>query len=150
MELTYSELKKRDVVNIVDGKCLGRINDIKFRFPEGVIVGIIVPGKRSCFLAGLFSKSSLYIPEKNIVKIGGDVILVDLSCGTQCADYVNLGKGDSSGRKDCKDKKSKPSSCPPPHPPTCPPPHPPVCTPPCSNPCECDEGEGLGINFDEY
>lgn len=79
MELTYNQLKKRDVINIVDGRCLGRIVDLKLRFPEGVLQGIFVPGRRKSFLSCVFDKSTIYIDESRIIKIGGDVILVNLS-----------------------------------------------------------------------
>ena len=78
MELTYKELQKRDVINITDGKCLGRIIDMKFTFPDGKIIGIFVPGRKVCSLFLAFNRNSLYIPERNINKIGGDVILVNL------------------------------------------------------------------------
>ena len=46
MELTFNELKKRDVINIADGRCLGKITDLKLRFPEGRLVGNTVAGRR--------------------------------------------------------------------------------------------------------
>ncbi len=131
MELTYSELKKRDVINIVDGKCLGRITDIKFRFPEGKIEGIMVPGKRACSLFSAFNKTTLYIPEKRIIKIGGDVILVDLSCGETCDESVSINKCEK-GKKPC--------------PPPCPPCNPRSNESVCFGSSERDDG----INFDEY
>ncbi len=91
MELTYNELRKRDVINVADGKCLGRITNVKLRFPQGVIVGIFVPGRKvRCFR--LFDRTELYIEEKKILKIGGDVILVDLKCSDTCAPNVKVGK----------------------------------------------------------
>ncbi len=149
MELTYKELQKRDVINITDGKCLGRIVDMKFRFPEGRIEGIIVPGKKSLSIFCIFSKNALYIPERNIVKIGGDVILVDLSFSNGNADYTTID------RKKPNDKKKEcVEACPP----VCPPPYPPQCPPPCpphqerrSEEYNRDDGEGGGfINFDDY
>ena len=80
MELSFSELKKREVINVSDGRCLGKITDIRLSFPKGVLVGISVPGRRTGFLCGLFDKSEMYIDESRIIKIGGDVILVDISC----------------------------------------------------------------------
>ncbi len=135
MELTYKELQKRDVINIVDGKCLGRIVDIKFRFPEGRIEGIFVPGRKTCNLFLIFSKTTLYIPERNINKIGGDVILVDLSCGETCDENTVVGK---------KERPKPP--CPPPCNP-CPP-----CSPayPINYPSNSRENVASEINFDEY
>ena len=80
MELTYNELKKRDVINIADGRCLGRITDIKLRFPQGVLVGIFVPGRKRRGIFACFDKSEMFIEESKILKIGGDVILVDIRC----------------------------------------------------------------------
>lgn len=135
MELTYKELQKRDVINIVDGKCLGRITDIKFRFPEGKIEGIFVPGRKMCGLALIFSKTTQYIPERNINKIGGDVILVNLSCGETCDENTVVGKV-GRGKK----------PCPPPCTPPCPP-----CNPPANERVCFGDGEGNdSINFDEY
>lgn len=82
MELSFSELKKRDVINVPDGRCLGRMTDLKLSFPLGALAGIIVPGRKSKGILGLFKcfeKSEVYISVDKIIKIGGDVILVDIS-----------------------------------------------------------------------
>ncbi len=101
MELSFQELQKKDVINIVDGKSLGRIKDLKLSFPRGLLTGIIVPGNRGGFLSKLFDRNKIFIPVKNITKIGGDVILVRLSCGDSCEPSINTGE------------KNKP--CPPPN-----------------------------------
>ncbi len=80
MELSFNELKKRDVINIADGRCLGRIIDIKLLFPEGKLVGIVVPGRNVKGIFRCFDKTQLYIEERKIIKIGGDVILVNIKC----------------------------------------------------------------------
>lgn len=80
MELTYSELKKRDVVNIADGRCLGRVVDLKLKFPQGVLSGIFVPGSKHRGFFSKFDKTRIFIEEHKIIKIGGDVILVDVRC----------------------------------------------------------------------
>ena len=76
MELSFNELKKRDVINISDGRCLGRITDLKLCFPEGILVGISVPGKKAKGIFRIFDKSEIFIDVNKIIKIGGDVILV--------------------------------------------------------------------------
>ncbi len=89
MELTYKELSKREVINIVDGKSLGRITNLTLSFPGGKLSGISVNGKRqNCFCA-LFSRSETFIPIQKILKIGNDVILVNLACGDTCGESVN-------------------------------------------------------------
>ena len=70
MELTFKDLKKRDVINIVDGRSFGHMTDLKLKFPQGVLTGIFVAGKKSKGIFRLFDKSSLFIEESKIVKIG--------------------------------------------------------------------------------
>lgn len=111
MELSYSELAKRDVINISDGRCLGRITDIKLKFPEGRLIGIIVPGRKVRGIFKCFDKTQVYIEENKIIKIGGDVILVDVRCFD----------GDNRPPKPIRPPK-KPSCAPPCSP--CPPPFP--------------------------
>ena len=84
MELFYSELKKREVINVTDGRSLGFIMALKLKFPEGKLLGIVVPGRKTCALLRIFDKSRVYIEECKIIKIGGDVILVDLRRQASC------------------------------------------------------------------
>lgn len=98
-----------DVVSVSDGKNLGRVCDMSFHFPEGKIKGFFVTGSKGF----KFTKSDVFIPLCDVVKIGEDVVL------------VKLGQG----------KPPKGENCPPPLPP-CPPdgrpPYPPQahCPPP--------------------
>lgn len=85
MELTFNDLRKRDVINVKDGACLGRITDINLTFPSGKFLGIFVPGKRKPFFLRPFGKNSVYIEESKIIKIGNDVILVNLGIAEECA-----------------------------------------------------------------
>ena len=116
MELSYKELAKRDVINIADGRCLGRIIDMKFKFPQGVIVGIYVPARKNKGIFWFLDKSTLYIDVSKIVKIGGDVILVDIKCGESCAENTPIGRPQKS--QSCPPQHNQ---CPPPCPPPCPP-----------------------------
>ena len=116
MELTYKELQKRDVINLADGRCLGRIVDARFDFPRGMLIGIYVPARKNRGFFSCFDKSVLYIDVRRIKKIGGDVILVDIPCGAECLPSTSVGK---------PDKKPPSSPCPPP----CPPQH-------CQAPCQ--------------
>jgi len=81
-DMTYCELRRREVINGSDGRRLGHIVDLVFTVETGKISGIILPyGKR-----GMFSKSQdLFVPWSCVQKIGEDVILVeiiDLPSGT--------------------------------------------------------------------
>lgn len=76
MELTYSDLRRKEVINIGDGRRLGRVSDIVFTVPKNILTGIVVPG---CGRGGLFKSSpDLFIAMGCIVKIGEDAILVNL------------------------------------------------------------------------
>ena len=90
MKLSFNELRKREVINVTDAKNLGRIIDLVLDFPKGVLVSITVQGKKGCRLFDMFNKSKLTIPRRDIVKIGGDVILVKVSCGGVCDESVGV------------------------------------------------------------
>ena len=115
MELTYKELQRRDVINLIDGRCLGRVVDARFDFPRGILIGIYVPARKNKGFFSCFDKSTLYIDVRRIKKIGGDVILVEIPCGSECLPNTSVGK---------VDKKPPQPPCPTPCPPTCPSPFP--------------------------
>lgn len=72
-----SELRNRDVVNVVDGRRLGVICDLDLDLENGRILAIIVPGSTRLF--SFFGGGRDYvIPWDNIVKIGVDTILVEM------------------------------------------------------------------------
>ena len=50
METSYRELKCKFVVNVTDGRNLGKTTDIVFTYPEGRVLGIAVPGKKRAAL----------------------------------------------------------------------------------------------------
>ncbi len=110
-----------DVVSVSDGKNLGRVCDLAFYFPEGTVKGFFVTGSKGF----KFTKSDVFIPLRDVVKIGEDVVL------------VKLGQG----------KPPKGEQLPPPCPPqpNCPPPCPPPC-PPNGRPPYNDPRR----NFDDY
>ena len=57
MELKFSELRQRDVINVPDGRNLGRIIDLRIEFPKGELSGIVVPGHRQRKFFSCFNKS---------------------------------------------------------------------------------------------
>jgi len=76
--LKISELRNREVVNVVDGKKLGTICDLDVDLENGRVTAIVVPsGGRFCSLFG--GGKDYIIPWESIVKIGVDTILVELS-----------------------------------------------------------------------
>ena len=73
MELSFSELRAKEVINTVDGRKLGKVCDIVLCYPENRWLGIVAPN------GGFgFKKNSVFIELRNIVKIGEDVILVNI------------------------------------------------------------------------
>ena len=76
MEMSFSELRAKEVINTADGRKLGKICDVVFCYPENKILGFIVPGNRG-FVS---KKTDFFIDLKNIVKIGNDVVLVNVGC----------------------------------------------------------------------
>ncbi len=74
MELSFSELRAKDVINTQDGRRLGRVCDVALCYPENRWRGIVVPGGK----AFSFKKNDLFIEMRNIVKVGEDVILVNV------------------------------------------------------------------------
>lgn len=72
-----SDFQTKDVINIVDGKKLGQVNDLELDLRQGRIRSIVVPSPGKFF--GWFGGGSeVVIPWTNIVKIGMDVVLVKL------------------------------------------------------------------------
>lgn len=76
MDRAYS-LRQKEVINVNDGIRLGFVSDVVVDFNGGRIEGIVIPGGRKWF--GILGKRSEYvIPWDNIVKIGEDIILVEM------------------------------------------------------------------------
>ena len=74
--MTFSELRKKDVICIGDGRVLGRVTDLELDAASGQIRTLIVPGSTgvSCLFHG--DKSQASIPWQQIACIGDDVILI--------------------------------------------------------------------------
>ena len=74
MQFSFSDLRAKEVINTQDGRKLGRACDVSLCYPENRWLGIVVPGGK-----GFGSKKQcLFIELRNIVKIGEDVILVNV------------------------------------------------------------------------
>ena len=74
MELSFSQLRTKEVINTQDGRKLGKVCDIVLCYPENRWLGIVAPNGR---MFGV-KKNGLFIELRNIVKIGEDVILVNV------------------------------------------------------------------------
>ena len=126
MILSYKELRKRDVVNIADGRSFGKITDLRLEFPKATLKGIVVCERKKSGLFWFLCKNEIFIDESKIIRIGGDVILVDIDrCYADLPQVVEINGKTPKPQKGCK--PPPPSPCPPP----CPPPTPSPCPPPC-------------------
>jgi YlmC/YmxH family sporulation protein len=76
-EVTFCELRAKQVVNVVDGKCLGHIIDLVFDLKCGKVLGLVTPGWRRSFFR-FRPREDIFIPWRCVCKIGDDVILVEL------------------------------------------------------------------------
>lgn len=101
MDVTFTALKQKDVINLIDGKHLGRVCDLSFTFPENKVTGFTVTGCKGF----KFSKQEIFLPINCVVKIGEDAVL------------VKFGKEEKPDRPPCP----PPNDCPPQF---CPPPPP--------------------------
>ncbi|MDE6667117.1 MAG: PRC-barrel domain-containing protein [Clostridia bacterium] len=116
MEVNFTDLKQKDVINIHDGKNMGKVCDLSFTFPENNVLGFTVTGCKGF----KFSKQEVFIPIKQVIKIGKDAVLVKLG----------------------EDKPDRPPKPPKPPKPNCPPPCPPNnCPPPFNDRRNYDEYE---------
>ena len=71
-----SELQAKDIVNIIDGRKIGRIIDVTLA--DGKIYNLIVEPKR--FFLNIFKRGDeVSIKWESIEKIGEDVILIKLN-----------------------------------------------------------------------
>ena len=108
MEVNFTALKQKDVINLHDGKNLGRVCDLSFTFPENNVLGFTVTGSKGF----RFSRQEVFIPIQQVVKIGQDAVLVKVG-------------DDKHDRPPKPPKPDCPPPCPPPCPPNnCPPPRP--------------------------
>ena len=73
--MLFSDLKKKQVVNLVTGCCMGNVSDLIFDERSSSIRALVVPGNAAGFWQRLKSNSDLVIPWSCIDKIGNDVIL---------------------------------------------------------------------------
>ena len=72
-----SDLRMREVINVLDGKKLGNIIDIDLDIEKGKVLAFMLPGQVRGW--SIFSKrEEIVIPWDKIVRIGRDVILVEV------------------------------------------------------------------------
>ena len=75
--MRFSELCEKEVINVKDCCYIGHVQDIVFDCDCGKICDIIVPGPGK-YLGCLCRDFEYCIPWVKIIKIGPDIILVDI------------------------------------------------------------------------
>ena len=85
------ELRRKEAINLLDGKRLGKVSDVVFTWPEGKVQGIVVPGGKGF----RWGKADLFIDLRCIKKIGVDVILVEIKAAPK--PEKKRGKWEDSG-----------------------------------------------------
>jgi YlmC/YmxH family sporulation protein len=84
--IKISDLRNRDVINVLDGKKLGNIMDIDLDLDSGRVLSLIMPGQARRF--SLFSRrEEVTVPWHKIVRIGRDVILVEVPVTSHLEDF---------------------------------------------------------------
>ena len=73
----FSDIRSKDIINISDGASIGHACDLIIDTCKGIITALIVPcGSR---IRGFFwGGDEIVIPWNKVVKLGEDVILVEL------------------------------------------------------------------------
>lgn len=72
----FSDLRYKEVIDIHTGLRLGYVCDLEFDDSEGRLVSLVTPGRSKFF--GLLGREDDYVlPWGCIVRIGGDIILVE-------------------------------------------------------------------------
>lgn len=96
-DITFCEMREKEVINVIDGRKLGRILDLVFTC-HGEIIGIVVPGEKR-FFKNIASNDSLFIPWKCIKKIGEDTILVEMKGNGAAEDTPQHHHGSGNARE---------------------------------------------------
>lgn len=98
MDISYNDLKTKEIVNLCDGSKMGHVVDILFDSETSKVSGIVAPGEKR-----IFKKSDdVFIPIEKIRRIGDDVILVRFDVSE-----FGLGKYKKTDKKQLSNKYSE-------------------------------------------
>lgn len=78
--MTLSELRTKEVIDVQDGRRLGKAMDLEFNVEDSRITALVVPADASFLQSLRGEKCGLVIPWENIRRVGDDVILVSTRC----------------------------------------------------------------------
>ena len=76
--MRLSDLQSKDIVNVIDGKNIGNIIDVRINETNGVIEALVIEPNRN-FFSFMNKGTDTEINWRNITKIGEDVILVNIT-----------------------------------------------------------------------
>ena len=75
--MRLSDLQRKDIINVNDGRIIGRIIDAEINEKEGTLESLVI--EKSKYIRNLFSSDNdITIKFTQIKKLGSDVILIDL------------------------------------------------------------------------
>ncbi len=75
--MKLSELQKKDIISIRDGKKIGKIIDVEFDIKSGYMIHFVI--EKTNYIRSIFSQTEeLTIKFTQIKKMGEDVILIDI------------------------------------------------------------------------
>ena len=75
--MRLSELQRKDIVNINDGRIIGRVIDADISEKDGSLISLVI--EKSKYLRNIFStESEVTIKFDQIKKLGSDVILIEI------------------------------------------------------------------------
>ena len=70
-------MRAKEVVNMADGKKFGHIIDMSISL-NGQVQGLVLPNEK-CLFKTLGNDKCVFVPWRNVCRIGDDVILVNLN-----------------------------------------------------------------------
>ena len=73
--MLFSELRKKQVVNVLNGACIGQISDLVLDDTGKYVKGFVVPGTPTTFMERVRGAANIIIPISCVQTIGNDVIL---------------------------------------------------------------------------
>lgn len=76
--MRLSDLQSKDIVNVIDGKNIGNIIDVRINEETGSIEALVIEPNKN-FFSFMNRGTDTEINWKNITKIGEDVILVNIT-----------------------------------------------------------------------
>lgn len=83
-DMSFSEIREKDVINVCDGKRLGKPIDLMFN-DSNCVEAIVVPAECGGLISFLKrNKEGCVIPWNKIRRIGDDVILVEVDSERFC------------------------------------------------------------------